>query len=111
MARIYFITGTDTNVGKTVLTALLIRHLRKHDVIVRAAKPVCSGGREDARILFNALEGTMTLDEINPWHFPAPIAPVLAARQTGRRILLSKVLDYLRNLSKTSGIVLIEGAG
>jgi len=111
MARIYFITGTDTNVGKTVLTALLIRHLRKRGVTVRAAKPVCSGGREDALILFNALEGTMTLDEINPWDFPAPIAPVLAARQAGSKIFLSKVLDHLRKLGKISGIMLIEGAG
>lgn len=111
MARTYFITGTDTDVGKTVLTTLLIRHLRRAGAVVRAAKPICSGGRDDARTLHNALEGSMTLDEINPWHFAAPIAPVLAARRAGRKIALAEVVHYLRNLRKATETFLIEGAG
>ncbi|MBC8000945.1 MAG: dethiobiotin synthase [Opitutaceae bacterium] len=111
MARTYFITGTDTDVGKTVLTTLLIRHLRRVGAVVRAAKPICSGGRDDARTLHNALEGSMTLDEINPWHFTAPIAPVLAARRAGRKIVLAEVVQYLRNLRKATETFLVEGAG
>ena len=111
MARTYFITGTDTNVGKTVLTTLLIRHLLKSGGVVRAAKPICSGGREDAKALCDALEGGMTLDEINPWHFAAPMAPVLAARRAGRKVRLKEAVQYLRKLQKCSGTFLIEGAG
>ena len=49
MKRTLFITGTDTGVGKTVLTALLARFLRARGVHAAALKPVCSGGRDDAR--------------------------------------------------------------
>ena len=48
MGEIWFITGTDTGVGKTVFTVLLTRYLRSTGVSVRAVKPLCSGGREDA---------------------------------------------------------------
>ena len=51
MKRTLFITGTDTGVGKTVLTALLTRFLRERGVNAAALKPVCSGGRADARAL------------------------------------------------------------
>ena len=111
MARTFFITGTDTDVGKTVLTTLLVRHLRRRGVVVRAAKPICSGGRDDARALCEALEGTMTLDEINPWHFKEPIAPVLAARRAGRRIELADVVRHLLGLRKNCDAMVIEGAG
>ena len=111
MARTYFITGTDTNVGKTVLTSLLIRHLRKNGANVRAAKPICSGGREDAQAVCDALAGGMTLDQINPWHFTAPIAPLLAARRVGRKVWLKDVVQHLRTLQQGSDTFLIEGAG
>ncbi len=75
MARIFFITGTDTGVGKTVLTALLARFLRGRGVNAAALKPVCSGGRGDARIFSAAMDGALPLDKINPWHFHAPVAP------------------------------------
>ena len=81
MKPIFFITGTDTGAGKTVLTALLAAFLRGRGVKVAALKPICSGGRADATIIFTALGGRLTLDEINPWHFRAPIAPLLAARR------------------------------
>ena len=81
--RIYFIIGTDTGVGKTVFTALLTRRLREKEVRVAALKPLCSGGREDARVLRAASGHVLSLDEINPWHFRAPLAPLLAAIPVG----------------------------
>src|ERR1017187_10119982 len=81
MKRILFITGTDTGAGKTVLTALLAQYLRGRGISVAALKPVCSGGREDALAICDALGGTLPLDEINPWHFHAAIAPSLAAQR------------------------------
>jgi dethiobiotin synthetase len=108
---IWFVTGTDTGVGKTVLTALLTRALRRVGVRVAALKPLCSGGRDDAHVLHAALDGALTLDEINPWHFRAPLAPVLAARQEGRRVRLAQVLTHVRQVRKRFDVVLIEGAG
>jgi len=106
-----FITGTDTGVGKTVLTALLVRHLRRHGVRAAALKPVCSGGRGDVRVLHAAMDGALTLDEINPWHFRAPVAPLLAARRERRKITPGDVLARVRAMQKRFDMVLIEGAG
>jgi dethiobiotin synthetase len=59
MRRTIFITGTDTGGGKTVLTALLARFLRERGVNVAALKPICSGGRGDARVLRAAMDGKL----------------------------------------------------
>ena len=111
MKQMFFITGTDTGAGKTVLTALLARFLRKRGANVAALKPVCSGGRDDARILRVASADVLTLDEINPWHFRAPIAPLLAARRERRRVKLAEVLAHVHAMQKRFDVVLIEGAG
>jgi len=113
MGRLFFITGSDTGVGKTVLTVLLTRHLRQRGEPVLALKPLCSGGREDARALWEAQEGEMPLDEINPWHFRAPVTPWLAARREGRSVELPEVMRFLRSAMKRrfATTVLIEGAG
>lgn len=111
MKQTFFITGTDTGTGKTVLTALLTRCLRERGVHAAALKPVCSGTRADARALHAALNGALTLDEINPWHFRAPIAPLLAARKENRRVKLSQVLAHTRAMQKRFDVMLVEGAG
>src|SRR3989442_15923905 len=95
-SRILFVTGTDTGVGKTILTSLLARHLRERGVAVAALKPICSGGRADARALHSSLDGTLTLDEINPWHFRAPLAAQLAARREHRRGCPAKMRAHAR---------------
>jgi len=106
-----FITGTDTGVGKTMLTALLAGYLHECGVRAAALKPICSGGRDDARRLRAASAGVLTLDEINPWHFRAPIAPLLAAHREGKRVKLPQVLAHVRAMQKRFDVVLIEGAG
>lgn len=110
-ARAFFITGTDTGVGKTVLTAALTRCLREKGVNVRAVKPFCSGGREDAKALRAAQDGRVTLDEINPWHFRAPLTPLLAARQERVRVAFKDVTAFLRASARSADVLLIEGAG
>jgi len=107
----FFITGTDTGVGKTVLTALLARHLRERGVSAAALKPICSGRRDDARALRAAMNGALTPDEINPWHFRAPLAPLLAARRERRRVGLADVLAHVRTMQKRFDVLLVEGAG
>jgi dethiobiotin synthetase len=130
-----FITGTDTGVGKTVLTVLLLKFLRARGVNAAALKPICSGGRGDARKIFAAMDGAfevqsptcraraqrrreskvqghaLSLDEINPWHFRAPIAPLLAARCENKKVKLSQVVAHARAMQKRFDILLIEGAG
>ena len=108
---IFFITGTDTGVGKTVLTALLARYLRKRGVNVAALKPVSSGDRHDTRALGAALGGALALDDINPWHFRAALAPALAAQREHKRVRLAEVLAYVRAVQRRFNVVLVEGAG
>src|SRR5450631_4319787 len=111
MKRIIFITGTDTGVGKTVLTALLARFLRGRGVNVAALKPICSGGRADAVALHRALGGALTLDEINPWHFRAAIAPSFAAKLEKKPVRRALVLAHLRAARNKFDLTLVEGAG
>jgi dethiobiotin synthetase len=111
MNKIWFITGTDTGAGKTVLTALLTQFLGERGVAVGALKPLCSGGRDDARALQSALSGALKLDEINPWFFRAPIAPVLAARRGHKKISLAEVLAHIRFFQPRFDRLLVEGAG
>ena len=57
------------------------------------------------------MNGALTLDEINPWHFRAPIAPLLAARKENRRVKLSQILAHMRAMQKRFDVLLVEGAG
>ena len=109
--RVVVVTGTDTDVGKTVLTALLTRRLRAAGVNAVALKPLCSGGRADARALHAANDGVLTLDEVNPWHFRAALAPVLAARREGRGVTLPEVVARVRAVARRFDLVVVEGAG
>jgi dethiobiotin synthetase len=111
MKQIIFITGTDTGAGKTVLTALLTQFLRERGVNAVALKPVCSGGRADARALRAAMNGALSLDEINPWHFRAPIAPLLAARRERKHVHLAGALAHIRAMQRRFDVLLVEGAG
>jgi dethiobiotin synthetase len=111
MRRTLFITATGTDAGKTVLAALLLQLLREKGVSAAAFKPVCSGGRADARILRAVSGGALTLDEINPWYFRAAIAPALAAKQEGKTVCRAQVLAHLRANQKNFAVTLVEGAG
>ena len=59
MKQTLFITGTDTGVGKTVLTALLVKYLRARGANAVALKPICSGERADARALRAEMDGAL----------------------------------------------------
>jgi dethiobiotin synthetase len=133
-AKIFFITGTDTGVGKTLLTALLLTHLRRRGHHVLALKPFCSGSRADAKLLHtlqaslppglktqnSKLKTSLTLDDINPFHFPEPLAPLVAARKHRRKITLRHALSHVARIVSSinpsihqsiNPTLLIEGAG
>jgi dethiobiotin synthetase len=109
--KIFFITGTDTGVGKTTMTVLLANFLRKRCINTAALKPICSGGRGDAQKFFTATDGALSLAEINPWHFSAPVAPLLAARLEKKKVKLLQLLAHIRSKQKHFEILLVEGAG
>jgi dethiobiotin synthetase len=80
----FFVTGTDTGVGKTWFTCWLVRAWRAQGHTVAAVKPVSAGDRHDAELLFEASNGVLSLDEINPFYFQGPAAPLVAARAENR---------------------------
>jgi dethiobiotin synthetase len=82
----FFITGTDTGVGKTWFTCWLARAWRARGFAAAALKPIASGDREDAELIREATGGILSLDEINPVHFREPAAPLVAARLENRMI-------------------------
>jgi dethiobiotin synthetase len=112
VGRIIFVTGTDTGVGKTLLTALLLFHLRSQAKKALAMKPFCSGGREDAELLHSLEAEDIGLEELNPFHFKRPIAPYLAAtKKELKRITLEGVANHILTVSERCDYLLVEGAG
>ena len=114
-----FITGTDTNVGKTYVGALIARNLREQGHRVGVYKPVASGCRregdklvcDDALALWNAAGMPGELKYVCPQIFEAPLAPHLAADAEGKRIDRSLLRSGLDNWLANSDVVLVEGAG
>jgi dethiobiotin synthetase len=109
--KIIFITGTDTGVGKTIFTGLLVHHLRTTGVHALAMKPFCSGGRGDVRLLRAMQDAELTEDEINPFYFPEPIAPLVSARKHKRNIPLQEVVLRIKKIARQCECLLIEGSG
>jgi dethiobiotin synthetase len=106
----YFITGTDTNVGKTYVTKLIIDSLRAAGKHAAGYKPVACGDREDASLLA-AASGHLSLDEVNPIHFPTPVAPYVAALLENKTIDPRQLISSYEALATSHQTVLVEGAG
>ena len=105
-AATIFVTGTDTGVGKTLVTAALVRELRRAGVHAGAIKPFATGNRDDARVLRAAMDGELSLTEINPAFFRRPLAPMVAARLEGKCVPLR-----VRLPAKIFKLLLVEGIG
>jgi dethiobiotin synthetase len=117
----YFVTSTGTDIGKTFVTAGLIRTLRGPNQAVDALKPVLSGydssvaETSDPAVLLAALGRPVTADEIAriaPWRFRAPLSPDLAAAREGRPIDFDELVAFSRKaIANTNGTLFIEGVG
>jgi dethiobiotin synthetase len=117
----YFVTATGTDIGKTFVTAGLIRYLRESNQPVGALKPVVSGydssvaETSDPAVLLSALGRQVTADEVDriaPWRFRAPLAPDIAAAREGRTIDFDKLISFSRNaIDAATGPLFIEGIG
>jgi dethiobiotin synthetase len=116
-----FVTATGTDIGKTFVTAALIRHLRAMGRPVHAIKPVVTGFHEadwaasDPAVLLEALGLPVDLKEIariSPWRFAAPLSPDMAGQREARTIEFAHLIDFCRDtLTERPGLVLIEGIG
>jgi dethiobiotin synthetase len=117
----YFVTSTGTDVGKTFVTAGLIRYLRTSNQAVGALKPVVSGydssvvETSDPAVLLGALGRPVSAQEIAaiaPWRFRAPLSPDLAAARENRGIVFDELVAFTRDaVARNNGILFIEGVG
>jgi len=119
MGRGLFITGTDTGVGKTLVSVGLITLLKEMGMHVGVMKPVESGCQRengelipaDATLLKNAADSQDDLDIINPYALELPLAPALAADAEGIEIRLEVIQRAFQTLTSSHDIVIVEGAG
>ncbi|MCX7887386.1 MAG: dethiobiotin synthase [Verrucomicrobiae bacterium] len=109
----YFVTGTDTGVGKTHVTALLLAEFRRRGLRAVAMKPIACGcdGRRDAERFAAIINHEQPLNLLNPIYLKHPLAPLVAARLDRRKIRLSVVRTAYLQLSALYELVLVEGAG
>jgi dethiobiotin synthetase len=114
-----FVTGTDTDSGKTVVAATLVRMLRDQGIRVAGFKPVAAGAsvrdgklrNDDALTLLAAGEPGLDYDDVNPVCFAPAIAPHLAAAEKGEEIGAKPILDAYARLRDHVDVVIAEGAG
>lgn len=119
MTERYFVTGTDTEVGKTVASSALLQAARLQGRIAAGYKPVASGSEMTPDGLRNtdalALQRNSTLalaySEVNPYTFAEPTSPHIISADEGRPIDFSVLSAGLRALEKQADWVLVEGAG
>lgn len=112
-----FVTGTDTGVGKTLVSAALVRKLAQSGRRVGVMKPVETGvdagssDHSDAARLMAAAGVNDSLDLVSPYRFSAPVAPYAAASAQGRVIELSEIVRRYNALAARYPCVVVEGAG
>lgn len=117
--RDFFVTGTDTGVGKTLVGAALMRSLRGRGLSVAGMKPVSSGAartpdglrNDDALALAAESSRPWPYATINPYCFEPAIAPHIAAAEAGVEIRLQPIEQAFRGLQDGSDTVIVEGAG
>lgn len=117
----YFVTSTGTDIGKTFVTAALIRYMRESNQPVSALKPVVSGydssvaETSDPAVLLAALGRPVSAEEVQriaPWRFRAPLAPDIAAAREGRTVNFDSLVEFSRAaVLGAKGPLFIEGVG
>ena len=117
MSKSYFVTGTDTEVGKTVAACALLAAAAARGLRTAAVKPVAAGcdgeGRnEDALALMAAMTADLPYEQVNPVALQAAIAPHIAAQEEGANLSAGRLAGVCRGVMLGSlDFVLVEGAG
>lgn len=119
MALGYFVTGTNTEVGKTLVSCALLHALRAHHAQVVGMKPVAAGAthtaqgwvNEDTQSLRAASSLAVPPELDNPYCLPDPMSPHLAAQRAGQTIEVNLLVQRYRQLAALADAVVVEGAG
>ncbi|MGI9274629.1 MAG: dethiobiotin synthase [Endozoicomonas sp.] len=120
MSRTFFVTGTDTDAGKTIVTCGLLEAARQKQLQTIALKPVAAGceqtpdglRNDDALALIDAMTCQLPYEQVNPVALEPAIAPHIAAKEAGRRITIDRLTGFSRGALMTKhDIAFIEGAG
>jgi dethiobiotin synthetase len=120
VGRAILITATDTGAGKTYVSGLLGKAMRREGLAVRPLKPVesgCETGADgapfpaDASLLREAIAPRLPLPEVCLYPLSAPLSPHLAARRDGVTIDTGRIRGAIARAAEVSDIVLVEGAG
>jgi len=119
MKQAFFITGTDTNVGKTYVACELIRQFVSQGFKVVGMKPVAAGREfiegkwvhDDVQKLISAGNVDAPLEFVNPFSFDEAIAPHIAAEHARMQIKTEVIMYAFQRLSELADIVIVEGAG
>jgi dethiobiotin synthetase len=114
-----FVAGTDTGIGKTFVACALLRALRDDGLRATGMKPVASGCEEtpdglrngDALALIEASDPKPDYVDCNPFAFREPVAPHLAAAQSGTEITMAPIRAAYGRIGETSDAVVVEGVG
>lgn len=116
----FFVTGTDTGVGKTLVSAAILHAANARGLRTLAMKPVASGceetpeglRNEDALMLQAAMSESVSYEQINPIALAPAIAPHVAAAQAGRTLTAQRLVGFCRGLQmQPADLFLVEGAG
>jgi len=119
MAKGFFITGTDTDVGKTTVALGLMSALQQKGLTVAAMKPVSAGcmqtpqglRNDDAVQLMQQASIDLPYDLVNPYAFEAPIAPHIAATDQNVQMNIDVIKQAYQQIANQADIVIVEGAG
>lgn len=116
MRHAYFLTGTDTEIGKTFVTCALLYRARRLGLTAAGIKPVAAGtdaaGRnEDVECIRAASDVELAEDVINPYCFAPAIAPHLAAAEAGVRIDFARIAAACASARQRADLVIVEGVG
>lgn len=106
-----FITGTDTDVGKTYFTALLLRALRSRGINAVGMKPISCDALADVTAIAEASDYHGALTDLNPVSFDQPLAPLTAAVLAGIQVDLGPIFSTFNRLKENYSSVIVEGAG
>lgn len=118
--KTFFVTGTDTGVGKTMVSAAILEAARAAGLRTLAMKPIASGcdetpvglRNEDALALQSAMTESLAYEVINPVALKPAIAPHVAAVQAGKSVTAQRLIGFCRGLQmRPADLMLIEGAG
>lgn len=107
----YFITGTDTDAGKTYVTCLLLEALRREGKAAAGYKPFACGDRADAHALVASSGGAATLEETNPVYLKVPACPYAAGLLENKTVDVEAARQGFFSLAARFSHVLVEGAG